>query len=154
MSSVKISPIEAKADIKRFIACQKNFYPNDPHFVPPLMMDRLKLLDKNKNPFYAHSKMQLFLAERDGKIVGRIGAIVNDNHNIAHNDKVGFFGFFECERNQETANHLFDAAKTWLKQQGMDDMRGPANPSMNDECGLLIDGYDSHPVILMTYNPR
>ena len=154
MSSVKIRPIEAKADIKRFIACQKDFYPNDPHFVPPIMMDRMKLLDKNKNPFYAHSKMQLFLAERDGQIVGRIGAIVNDNHNIAHNDKIGFFGFFECERNQETANQLFDTAKTWLKQQGMDDMRGPANPSMNDECGLLIDGFDSHPVILMTYNPR
>ena len=78
----KIRPIEAKADIKLFIACQKDFYPNDPHFVPPIMMDRMKLLDKNKNPFYTHSKMQLFLAERDGKIVGRIGAIVNDNHNI------------------------------------------------------------------------
>jgi hypothetical protein len=125
MSVVQIRPIEAKADIKRFIACQKDFYPDDPHFVPPIMMDRLKLLDKQKNPSDAHSRMQLFVAERNGKIVGRIGAIVNDNHNIAHNDRCGiFFGFFECENNQETANALFDSAKSWLKTQGMEDMRG------------------------------
>lgn len=154
MSEVLIRPIETIADIKKFIACQKDFYPNDPNFVPPLMMDRLKLLDKTKNPFYKHASMQLYLAERNGKIVGRIAAITNDNHNIAHKDKIGFFGFFECEHNQQTANALFDSAKSWLKEKGMDDMRGPVNPSMNDECGLLVDGYDSHPVILMTYNPR
>jgi len=154
MNAVHIRPIDSTSDIKTFIACQKDFYPGDPNFVPPIMMDRLKLLNVNKNPFFKHSRMQLFLAERDGNIVGRIAAIINDNHNLTHHDKVGFFGFFECENNQETANALFDSAKQWLRERGMDAMRGPANPSMNDECGLLIDGFDSPPVILMTYNPR
>lgn len=153
MSVAHIRPIDSISDVKKFIACQKDFYPGDPNFVPPIMMDRLKLLNVNKNPFFKHSRMQLFVAERDGKIVGRIGAIVNDNHNLAHHDKVGFFGFFECENNQATANLLFDTAKQWLKSKGMEAMRGPANPSMNDECGLLVDGFNSPPVILMTYNP-
>ncbi|MFN5519892.1 MAG: hypothetical protein ACK49C_05930, partial [Ignavibacteria bacterium] len=114
MNAAHIRPIDSTPDIKKFIACQKDFYPGDPNFVPPIMMDRLKLLNVNKNPFFKHSRMQLFLAERNGKVVGRIAAIINDNHNLTHNDKVGFFGFFECENNQETANSLFDSAKQWL----------------------------------------
>ncbi len=117
-------------------------------------MDRMKLLNKEKNPFFKHSKMELFMVEENGTVIGRIAAIINGNHNKIHNDKIGFFGFFECENNQDTANLLFDEAKKYLKANGMTDMRGPVNPSLNDECGLLIDGFDSPPVILMTYNPK
>ena len=153
MSTLSIRPVKNAADKLTFIKSQWNFYKNDPYFVAPIIMDRKKLLDETKNPFYKHSQMQLFLAEKNGQVVGRIGAIINDNHNIIHEDKVGFFGFFECENNQETANALFSTAAAWLKERGMTDMRGPANPSMNDECGLLIDGFNASPVILMTYNP-
>lgn len=150
----KIIVVKTQSDLKRFIKSQFNFYKNDENFVPPLMMDRLKLLNKDKNPFFKHSKMELLMIEDNGKITGRIAAIINDNHNKTHNDKVGFFGFFECENNQETANILFDEASKYLKSNGMTEMRGPVNPSMNDESGLLIDGFDSPPVVLMTYNPK
>jgi len=138
----------------KFIKSQWNFYKGDKNFVPPIIMDRQKLLNTKKNPFFKHSKMQLFLAERDGAVVGRIGAIINDNHNETHDDTIGFFGFFECENNQQTANILFEAAHTWLKERGMTHVRGPVNPSLNDESGLLIDGFNLPPVILMTYNPK
>lgn len=148
-----ISEVQSKSELKKFINSQWNFYTEDRNWVPPLKFERQKLLNTAKNPFFQHSRIKHFLAERDGKVVGRISALVNDEHNKTHNDKVGFFGFFECENNQETANALFGAAGEWLLKQGMDTMRGPANPSLNDECGLLVDGFDSPPVVLMTYNP-
>ncbi|MFN8361635.1 MAG: hypothetical protein U0264_17135 [Candidatus Kapaibacterium sp.] len=154
MSATEIKAVTSKSDEMKFIKCQWNFYKGDKNFVPPMIMDRKKLLDTTKNPFYKHSEMQLFLAERDGAIVGRIGAIINHNHNTTHEDLIGFFGFFECENNQQTANLLFATAGEWLKKRGMTHVRGPVNPSMNDECGLLVDGFTSPPVILMTYNPE
>jgi GNAT superfamily N-acetyltransferase len=152
--AITVRPISSKADITRFIKLQWKFYENDRNWVPPLLMDRKKLLDTKKNPFYKHSKIQLFIAERDGEAVGRIAAIVNDNHNREHHDKIGFFGFFESINNQDVANALFDAAADWLRGKGMDTMRGPANPSVNDEYGMLVEGCDMPAVILMTYNPR
>lgn len=151
--SVQIRTVTSQSDTNTFIDAQWLFYKNDPNFVPPLKMDRRKLLNKKVNPFYKHAEMELFLAERNGTVVGRIGAIVNWNHNKTHNDAVGFFGFFECENNQETANALFNAAAQFLKKHNMTAMRGPLNPSMNDESGLLVEGFDSPPVVLMTYNP-
>ncbi|MBC8125451.1 MAG: GNAT family N-acetyltransferase [Candidatus Kapabacteria bacterium] len=142
-----------KRDTLRFIKSQWLFYKDDPHWVPPMLMDRKKLLNVDKNPFFKHSKIQLFLAEQDGKIVGRIAAIVNDNHNIEHNDTVGFFGFFECIQDQGVATSLITAAEQWLRSNGMTVIRGPVNPSLNDECGLLVNGFDGPPAILMTYNP-
>jgi GNAT superfamily N-acetyltransferase len=137
----------------RFIKFQWKPYEGNPYWVPPLIMDRKKLIDRKKNPFYKHAEMELFLAERDGEPVGRIGAIVNDNHNKEHNENIGFFGFFECIDDQAVANTLFDEAKTWLKARGATAMRGPASPSVNDEYGLLVDGFDKSPAILMSYNP-
>lgn len=154
MANFIIRPVLTKADSKKFIDFIYTFYKNDPNWVPPLRMDREKLIDKKKNPFYTHSQMELYLAERNGEVIGRIGAIVNDNHNKEHNDKVGFFGFFECVNEQEVANALFDEAKKYLKSKGMNAMRGPANPSVNDEYGLLVEGFDMPPVVLMTYNPK
>ena len=153
-SNTIVRPVETKRDKKLFIKSQWNFYKDDPYFIPPVKSDRSKILDTNKNPFYEHSEIKLFLAERNNQTVGRVAAIVNENHNKTHSDKVGFFGFFECENNQETANLLFCEAEKWLSSKGIDTAIGPENPSMNDEIGLLVDGFNSSPLILMTYNPR
>jgi len=150
--SLKIRAITASENTK-FIKSQWLFYKNDKNWVPPAIFDKKKLLNTHKNPFYHHADIQLFLAENNGNIVGRIAAITNKGHNDTFNDKVGFFGFFECYNDQEIANALFSKASEWLKERDKISMRGPMNPSMNDECGLLIEGFDSPPVILMTYNP-
>lgn len=137
-----------------FIKFPWKIYSNDPNWVPPLILDRKKIFNPGKNPFFKHAEMQLFLAKKNDEVVGRIAAIKNDLHNQHHNDKVGFFGFFECINNQEVANELFNSAKQWLKDKGFDAMRGPANPSSNDEYGLLVEGFNDSPRILMTYNPQ
>lgn len=152
--SNKLVKVSSQGDLKKFVKSQFNFYKGDNNFVPPLIFDRMKLLNQKKNPFFKHSEIAMFMVEREGKIVGRIAAITNLNHNKTHDDKVGFFGFFECENNQETADMLFAECRKFLSDKGMTQMRGPVNPSMNDECGLLIDGFDSPPVVLMTYNPK
>lgn len=152
--NIKIEKLQGKSDTKKFIKCQRQFYINEPNFVMPLMLDQMDALDTDKNPFYQHSKIQLFLAKNGNKIVGRIAAITNDMHNKLHNDMVGFFGFFECIDNVDVAKALFDAAGEWLKAKGMTHMRGPANPSLNDTCGTLVEGFDSPPLVLMPYNPK
>lgn len=153
--SFKIVRVGTIREKDKFIKSQWNFYKNDKNWVPPVIADRRKLLDTNKNPFFKHSEIQLFYAENDdGNIICRIAAITNENHNKTHNDKTGFFGFFECINDQNVANELFLAAEKWLKERGKDKVIGPENPSMNDEVGLLIDGFDTPPVILSTYNPQ
>lgn len=153
MTTFSVRPVRTKADGKKFIDFLYAHYKGDMSFAPPLRMDREKLIDMKKNPFYKHAEMELFLAERDGNVIGRIGGIVNYNHNKEHSDKIGFFGFFECVNEQEVANALFDEAKKFVLSKGMNALRGPANPSVNDEYGLLVEGFDSPPTILMTYNP-
>ncbi len=154
MSEIKISKVDSPKDLMRFIKFQWKIYQNDKYWVPPLIMDRKKILNKVKNPFFKHAEADYFLAERDGELVGRIAAIKNDLHNKYHNDKAGFFGFFECINDQKVADALLDTAKKWLKDRGLDEMRGPANPSSNDEWGMLLDGFDDEPRLLMTYNPK
>lgn len=154
MSQVEVRPVESKSDLMKFIKMPWKIYKDDPYWVPPLIMDRKKLLNKKVNPFFQHGDAEYFLAYKNGEIVGRIAAIRNDLHNKYHNDKVGFFGFFESINDQTVANALFDTAKNWLKKNGFDSMRGPANPSSNDEYGMLIEGFDDSPRILMTYNPQ
>ncbi len=153
MPNLTIRPVATKQDRNRFIKFLWRIYDGNPAWVPPLLMDRRKLMDKQKNPFYKHADAEFFLAERDGEIVGRIAAIVNHNHNKEHSEKVGFFGFFESINHQEVATALFDKSKEFLKAHGMTAMRGPASPSVNDEYGLLIEGFDLSPAVLMPYNP-
>jgi GNAT superfamily N-acetyltransferase len=153
MNPLVIRPVLTRRDERAFIKFQWVPYRGNPCWVPPLLMDRRKLIDRRKNPFYHHAELGLWLAERDGRIVGRIGAIVNHNHNGEHNEKTGFFGFFECLDDQEAANALFEASCRWLKEKGMEAVRGPASPSVNDEYGLLVEGFDHPPVIMMPYNP-
>ncbi len=153
MSPPLIRPVLTRRDERVFIRFQWLPYRGNPNWVPPLLMDRRKLIDRNKNPFYRHASLGLWLVERGGSVVGRIGAIVNENHIREHNEKVGFFGFFECYDDQEAADALFRTACRWLQERGMEAVRGPANPSVNDEYGLLIDGFQHPPAILMPYNP-
>ena len=154
MSQVIITTVKTKKDLKNFIKLAWKIYKDNPYWVPPLLMDIKERLNTKKNPFYKHAEHELFLAERDGEIVGRIGAIKNDLHNEHNDDNVGFFGFFECINDNEVAGALFDAAKNWLKQKGFDAMRGPANPSSNDEYGLLLDGFDDSPRLMMAYTHK
>jgi GNAT superfamily N-acetyltransferase len=125
----------------------------DPLWVPPLRRDVALLLSREKNPFFEHAEAEYFLAERDGAVVGRIAAIANRLHNDFHHDSVGFFGFFECVNEQGVADALLDAAAGWLIERGFTIMRGPASFSTNDESGVLIDGFDTPPVLMMPHNP-
>jgi len=152
--SIVIKKAETKKDLKKFVKLPWKIYKNNLYWVPPLIIDKLSMLDKKKHPFYKIADVEFFLAEKDGELVGRIAAIVNHKHNEFHNDKVGFFGFFECINDQEVANSLFDTVKEWLKERGMDTMRGPMNPSTNYELGLLINAFDKSPQVMMTYNPE
>jgi GNAT superfamily N-acetyltransferase len=119
-----------------------------------LRRDVVALLSRTKNPFFEHAEAEYFLADRGGEVIGRIAAISNRLHNELHNDRVGFFGFFECIDDQAVADALFTAAAGWCRQLGHDVMRGPASFSVNDECGLLVDGFDNPPTLMMPHNPR
>ncbi|MCI0532310.1 MAG: N-acetyltransferase [candidate division Zixibacteria bacterium] len=151
---MRIKAVENKSDLKRFILFLYRHYKSDPYWVPPLISERNRFFDPLKNPFFQHARVKYFLAEDGSKITGRIAAIVNFTHNQYHNDKVGFFGHFECIDDYEVACELFDAAKQFLKANGMEVMRGPANFSTNDDAGFLLQGYNSRPVIMMPYNPE
>jgi len=111
------------------------------------------LLDTKGNPFYRQADRKLFIARRNGATVGRIAAIENRAHNAFHQDRVGFFGFFECANDPEAAAALFGAAEGWLRRRGLTSIRGPMNPSTNQDCGLLVDGFDQHPQFLTSWNP-
>jgi GNAT superfamily N-acetyltransferase len=112
------------------------------------------LLDRDKNPFFEHAEAEYFLVERGTEVVGRIAAISNRLHNDTHGDRVGFFGFFECVDDQAVADVLFNTAAEWCRVKGHDVMRGPASFSVNDECGLLVEGFDTPPTLMMPHNPR
>jgi hypothetical protein len=153
MSAVKVKIVDSRRELKDFIKFVWKVNTGDPNWVPPLILDRLKVLDKNKNPFFNHADAQYFLAYRNGEIVGRIAAIVNQMHNDFHKDNAGFFGFLEGIEDPEVFRILLDEAKDWLRNKGKDYMMGPMNPSTNDEIGFLIDGFDSPPYFMMTHNP-
>ena len=155
--SIEIREAKTKKDVKSFIKFPWQIYRADSelnqYWVPPLISDYLKTLNPEKYPLWEHADRALFTAWKNGKMVGTIAAIENRRHNMIHEDKVGFWGFFECINDQEVANALFDKAKWWLKQKGLEAMRGPISPSLNDQCGMLTKGFDSSPVFLMLYNP-
>jgi GNAT superfamily N-acetyltransferase len=150
--SVEVFPVRNRKERKKFIDLEWELNKTTANWVSPLRIAREEILDPKKNPFFEHSEMELFLAQKDHRLVGRIAAIKNDNHNRFHNDKTGFWGFFESINDQDVANALFDAAGMWLKHKGLDKMIGPMNPSTNDECGLLIKGFETPPFIMMTHN--
>jgi len=152
MSEIKIKKIKKKSDIKRFVRLPFSLYRDDPCWVPPLISDQVKFFQPTKNPYFDHSEVQLFLAERDDQLVGRITAHTNKQHNVFHEDRVGFFGFFEAIDDPEVARLLFDRASDWLRERRCDTIRGPMNLSVNDECGLLVKGFSTPPFIMMPHN--
>lgn len=149
-----ILPIESAAERMDFINFQWKVYKGDPYWVPPLISDKKFTLDPKGHPFHQHAKVQYFIAKRGDKIVGTIAGIINHNHNAYWNDKTGFFGFYEVLNDHEASTALLAAAEAFVRDEGMDTIRGPENFSQNEECGLLVDGWDGPPVIMMTYNPR
>jgi hypothetical protein len=151
---LQIRSVETKSDWKAFLDLPSEIYKGDTHFVPPLRVAVKDSLDVNKNPFFKHAFMHPVLAWNGNKCVGRVVAVVDENHNKFHEEQTAFFGFFECIDDQAVANGLLDAALQWAKSKGMKTLRGPVSLSTNHECGLLIEGYDSSPFVMMTYNPK
>ncbi len=152
MSTVEIIEVESSSQQKKFIEYPNRLYRDDPNYVVPLVSERVEFLDKKKNPFYRSSRTKLFLAMRGREVVGRVATCVNFTHNECHNEKAGFFGFFDCEDDFEVASKLLKVAMITLKKEGMEIMRGPMSFSTNHECGFLVEGFDSPPVVMMTYN--
>ena len=152
MADVVVRPVETRSQQKRFVNLPWRIYRDDPCWIPPLVMSQEELLGFRPCPFYEKSRSRSFLATRGAQDVGRITAIVNAGHIERYNEQRGFFGFFECDDDPVAAKALFDAAKDWLHAHGMTSIRGPANPSLNYECGLLIEGFDTAPFFMMTHN--
>ena len=153
MTRIEITPVSGKRALSDFIAFPYSFYRNDPLWAAPLRPSVRGLLSRD-NPFFDHADAGYFLARREGVPVGRIAAIHNRLHNEFHADRTGFFGFFESVDDREVAGALFDAAGAWLRERGLSVMRGPASFSTNDEVGLLVDGFETPPTMLMPHNPR
>ncbi len=154
MGEFEIKPVETRREVEQFILFPWKIYARDPYWVPPLISERKIFFDPNRNPFFKHAEVQLFLALRGKEVVGTISAHINYNHNDFHGEKAGFFGFFECVEDFGVAQALLDTACRWVAERGMEVIRGPMNFSTNEECGLLVEGFDSRPVVMMTYNPR
>ena len=146
--SVRIEPVENRAQLRRFVTLPWSLYGDDPRWVPPLVGETTKGFDPRHNPFFAHGEMALFLARRDGRLVGRIAAIRNRAHESFHDEPVGFFGFFECADDDAAAEALLREAARFARERGLERLRGPVNPTTNDELGTLVDGFDTPPMIL------
>ncbi len=140
-------------DQRRFQRLPWTICAGDRNWVPPILSQERLLLGWGRHPFFDNAEMVTLLAERRGKVAGRVAVFVNNIHNRKYEEKRGFFGFFECVDDVAVARKLFDAGRAWLLQRGMTEWRGPVNPSLNYTCGLLIDGFDKPPTFLMTYNP-
>jgi GNAT superfamily N-acetyltransferase len=149
---IRIEPVTNKAQLKTFIDFPHELFRNDSNYVPELFIAQRDLLTPGKHPFHEHSVLQLFLAYDNNGLKGRIAAILNNNHNKFNNANEGFFGFFDCVDDQEVANKLFDEVVQWVKQKSLNKIIGPVSPSTNEPVGLLINGFDSPPVAMMTYN--
>ena len=152
---MNILKVETSKQFREFIRFPWKIYAKSSPWVPPLISDAIEILSEDKNPFWQHAQKQLFLAYGDtGEITGRIAAVIDRNYINFQDDNCGFFGFFECINDTETAKALFTAAKNWLNERGVNKMMGPMNPSTNDECGFLSEGFDIPPSLMMPYTPE
>jgi hypothetical protein len=153
MNTISIKPVTNRSELLQFINIERKINANDPNWVPHLLIDRLKILDKDKNPFYKHAEVDFFLAYKNNEPVGRIAAIANSRHNEFHKDNVGFFGFLEGTNDSHVFKALLDTSEKWLQKKGKDTIIGPMNPSTNEEIGFLVDGFNTPPFFMMTHNP-
>ena len=152
MAAIEVKPVRSRGDLKRFIKLPWRIYRNAENWVPPLIMERKRHLDREKNPFFEHAEAEYFLAWRDGKPVGRITAHVDHRFNEFQDNDWGMFGFFEAEDDQEVATALLETAEGWLRERGRDRMVGPMDFSTNHECGVLVEGFDVKPQILESWH--
>jgi GNAT superfamily N-acetyltransferase len=150
---VEIRPVASGRDLDRFLKLPFRLYRDDPNWVPPLLSDLENTLTPGRNPFWNHAERQLFLAMRDGAAVGRIAAIVDRNYNDYHQSKLAIFGYFEAENDAEVAGALLDAVAGHARTRGLMTIYGPANPAINDEVGMLVEPFNSPPMIKSSYNP-
>lgn len=152
-SELRVESAWSGRPFRDFLHLPHRIYADDPHWVAPLLRDVRTMFDRDEHPFHQHSDVEPFVAYRGREPVGRIVAIHNKNHVAFHEEPAGFFGFFESEDRQETADLLFDTAAGWLRERGLEIMRGPASFSTNEQVGLLVEGLDQPPVVMMPYNP-
>jgi hypothetical protein len=151
--ALTVRPVEGRRDLTRFIKLPFRLRRDDPYWVPPLIFERRRFLDRRRNPYFDHADAEYFLCERGGEVVGRITAQVDRRWDEFQGGNDGMFGFFESENDPEVARALADAAAGWLRERGRERMLGPMDFSTNDECGLLVDGYDARPIILQPWHP-
>jgi hypothetical protein len=149
-----VRPVSSRQDMKNFINLPWDIYRDNPLWPPPLKSSVRDLLNRKKHPFWKFAEGELFIAERQNRVIGRIVALIDANSNDYHHEEAGAWGFFECIDDREIAASLFSAAEDWLRERGMKTVRGPLNPSTNYEIGTLIKGYDKEPALMMTYNPE
>jgi hypothetical protein len=149
----QIREVKSKSDWMGFIDLPWDIYRGDPYWVPPLKIAVKDLLNTKKNPFFKHATMRVVNAYRNGKCVGRVVGIIDDNHNKFHQENTAFFGFFESIKDQDVVDALMNDVSQWAKSQGKTLLRGPISPSTNHECGLLVEGFNDSPTVMMTYNP-
>jgi GNAT superfamily N-acetyltransferase len=152
MSEVQVVEVESSAQLREFIKFPNRLYADDPNYVFPLYVERKEFFDKKTNPFYRTATTRLFLAYRDAELLGRIATCISYRHNEYHQEQTGFFGFFDTVDDEAVSRKLLKVAMIELKKAGMDRMRGPMNFTTNHECGFLVEGYDSPPMVMMTYN--
>lgn len=150
---VELVEVKDKKRLKEFIRLPYSIYPKESLYVPQLEHELKKLLSPDKNPFFKHADAKYFLAVKDGSPVGRVASIVNHLHNEFHGERTGFFGFFECTEDPGAARLLLGSAAEDLRRSGMDVMRGPMSFSTNEECGLLVEGFEHPPILMTPYNP-
>ena len=153
MLNIDVSEVTSRRERDAFIKFQWQIYTDDLAWVPPLIIERKAFLDRKRHPFYRHGDAALFLARKNGKIVGRIMASDDPNYNSLHETNLGCFGLFDCIADYEVAAALFETAASWLRKKGRTEMMGPVDYSTNYVCGLLIDGFQFPPTILTAHNP-
>jgi len=149
---ISVLPVDSEKTLKEFVELPFELYKNNRYWVPPIIKEVYRLFDKEHNPFWQHTERQLFIAYRDRHVVARVCAMIDYNYIEFWGEKTGYFGFFESDRDPEAVRVLFDFVRKFQAEKGMSSFIGPFNPSTNDECGMLLEGYFSPPYIMMTYN--
>ena len=150
---ITVSPVQNDASLWEFLRLPWRIYQGDPYWVPPILSQQRQFLDPRRGPFFEIGEARYFLASQDGRPVGRLSAHINRLHDTCHGPETGFFGFFECIPDRDVAAALFEAAAAWLRERGKTRLVGPLNFGIYDEMGLLVEGFDSMPVLFQTHNP-
>jgi hypothetical protein len=150
--AVDISPVRGFSDLRAFVALPFRLHEGAP-WIPPLKLERYVFLTRRLNAFFTHGEAEYFLARRDGKVVGRVTAQVDSAFNAFHGRRWGMFGFLEFEEDQAVLSALLDAVASWLRGRGCDRMVGPMDFQMNDECGILVEGFAREPMIKQPWHP-